>query len=53
MEHAFILEAVRTPRGRGKPGRGALGAVHPQELLAQTLKRSSSAAPSIRAPSTT
>jgi acetyl-CoA C-acetyltransferase len=38
MEKAFILDAVRTPRGRGKPGKGALSAVHPQELLAQTLK---------------
>ncbi|HKI05542.1 MAG TPA: acetyl-CoA C-acetyltransferase [Thermoanaerobaculia bacterium] len=37
MTHAFILEAVRTPRGRGKAGKGALSGVHPQELLAQTL----------------
>jgi len=38
MDNAFILDAVRTPRGRGKPGKGALSAVHPQELLAQTFK---------------
>jgi acetyl-CoA C-acetyltransferase len=38
MEKAFILDAVRTPRGRGKPGKGALSGVHPQELLAQTLR---------------
>jgi len=37
MEEAWILEAVRTPRGRGKKGKGALTEVHPQELLAQTL----------------
>ena len=37
MTDAFILDAVRTPRGRGKAGKGALSSVHPQELLAQTL----------------
>jgi acetyl-CoA C-acetyltransferase len=36
---AYILDAVRTPRGRGKAGKGALSNVHPQELLAQTLNR--------------
>src|SRR5262249_14641299 len=30
---------VRTPRGRGKAGKGALSGMHPQELLAQTLNR--------------
>jgi acetyl-CoA C-acetyltransferase len=39
MTEAFILDAVRTPRGRGKAGRGALSNIHPQELLAQTLNR--------------
>ena len=39
MTDAFILDAVRTPRGRGKAGKGALSGVHPQELLAQTLNR--------------
>jgi acetyl-CoA C-acetyltransferase len=34
---AYIFDAVRTPRGRGKAGKGALSGVHPQELLAQTL----------------
>jgi acetyl-CoA C-acetyltransferase len=38
MANAFILDAVRTPRGRGKAGKGALRGIHPQELLAQTLK---------------
>src|SRR5579883_1989105 len=36
---AYVLDAVRTPRGRGKPGKGALSGIHPQELLAQTLNR--------------
>jgi acetyl-CoA C-acetyltransferase len=39
MTDAFILDAVRTPRGRGKAGKGALSNIHPQELLAQTLNR--------------
>lgn len=39
MAEAWIIDAVRTPRGRGKPGRGALSGVHPQELLAQTLNQ--------------
>src|SRR5262247_382791 len=34
---AYIINAVRTPRGRGKMGKGALNNIHPQELLAQTL----------------
>jgi acetyl-CoA C-acetyltransferase len=34
---AYILSAVRTPRGRGKKDQGALSGLHPQELLAQTL----------------
>ena len=37
MAQAFIVDAVRTPRGRGKAGKGALSGIHPQELLAQTL----------------
>src|SRR5580693_1633988 len=36
---AYILEAVRSPRGRGRAGKGALSSVHPQELLGQTLNR--------------
>ena len=36
MTTAYILDAVRTPRGRGKAGKGALTGIHPQELLAQT-----------------
>jgi acetyl-CoA C-acetyltransferase len=37
MGTAFILDAVRTPRGRGKMEKGALSSVHPQELFAQTM----------------
>ncbi|QSQ24110.1 acetyl-CoA C-acyltransferase [Pyxidicoccus parkwayensis] len=36
---AYILDAVRTPRARAKPGKGALSGLHPQELLAQTLQQ--------------
>ncbi len=39
MRDVFIVDAVRTPRGRGKAGKGALSGVHPQELLAQALNR--------------
>lgn len=38
MADAYIIDAVRTPRGRGKKGKGALTEIHPQELLAQTLR---------------
>ena len=37
MSASYILDAVRTPRGRGKAGKGALSSLHPQELLAQLL----------------
>ncbi len=37
MGSAYIVDAVRTPRGRGKKGSGALSGLHPQELLAQAL----------------
>ncbi|HEU0015414.1 MAG TPA: acetyl-CoA C-acetyltransferase [Longimicrobium sp.] len=39
MAEAYIIDAVRTPRGRGKRGKGSLTEIHPQELLAQTLNR--------------
>src|SRR5262249_8078515 len=38
MTEAYIIDAVRTPRGRGKPGKGALSGVHPQELAAHALR---------------
>ena len=37
MADVFIFDALRTPRGRGKAGKGGLSNHHPQELLAQTL----------------
>ncbi|GMV55754.1 MAG: acetyl-CoA acetyltransferase [Betaproteobacteria bacterium] len=39
MNSAYVVEAVRTPRGRGKKDSGALSGIHPQELLAQSLNR--------------
>ena len=39
MASAYILDAVRTPRGRGKKDVGALSSVHPNQLLAQTLQQ--------------
>ena len=39
MSNAWIIDAVRTPRGRGKPGKGSLSGTHPQALLSQTLNR--------------
>ncbi|MEM9554599.1 MAG: acetyl-CoA C-acetyltransferase [Acidobacteriota bacterium] len=39
MAEAWIIDAVRTPRGRGKKDKGALSGIHPQELMAQTLNR--------------
>src|SRR3954467_8072736 len=38
LTNAFVLDAIRTPRGRGKAGKGALSGIHPQELLAQTFE---------------
>jgi len=37
LSTAVIVDAVRTPSGKGKPG-GALSAVHPVDLLATTLE---------------
>src|SRR5260370_36968806 len=37
MTGTYIIDAVRTPRGRGKMNKGALSSVHPQEPLAQVL----------------
>lgn len=38
MTEAYIIDAVRTPRGIGKPGKGALSHLHPQHLAATVLK---------------
>jgi acetyl-CoA C-acetyltransferase len=34
---SYVIDAARTPRGRGKAGKGALSNIHPQELFAQVL----------------
>ena len=38
MADAYIIDAVRTPRGIGKQGKGALADCHPQHLAATVLK---------------
>jgi acetyl-CoA C-acetyltransferase len=38
MQEAWIIDACRTPRGIGKPGKGALAGIHPQQLGATVLK---------------
>ncbi|HEX7848342.1 MAG TPA: acetyl-CoA C-acetyltransferase [Sphingomonas sp.] len=38
MSEAYIIDAVRTPRGIGKAGKGALAHLHPQHLAATVLK---------------
>jgi acetyl-CoA C-acetyltransferase len=38
MSEAYIIDAVRTPRGTGKVGKGALAHMHPQHLAATVLK---------------
>ena len=38
MPKAYIIDAVRTPRGVGKPGKGALAHLHPQHLAATVLQ---------------
>ncbi|MCA9586738.1 MAG: acetyl-CoA C-acetyltransferase [Myxococcales bacterium] len=38
MMKSYVIDAMRTPRGRGRAGKGALSGVHPQELLAGLLR---------------
>ncbi len=38
MADVFIIDAVRTPRGIGKVGKGALAGMHPQHLAAAVMK---------------
>ncbi len=38
MADAYIIDAVRTPRGIGKVGKGALADMHPQHLAVTVLK---------------
>ena len=35
---SYVIDAMRTPQGRGRAGKGALSGVHPQELLAGLLR---------------
>jgi len=37
MAEAYIIDAVRTPRGIGKPGKGALSHLQPQNVAATVL----------------
>ncbi len=37
MNEAWIIDAVRSPRAIGKPGKGAYSGIHPQRLLSQVL----------------
>ena len=37
MAEAYIIDAVRTPRGIGKMGKGALSSMHPEHLSATVL----------------
>ena len=38
MREAVIVEAVRTPVGKGKAGKGALNPIHPVDLFAHSLR---------------
>ena len=38
MSEALIIDAVRTPRAIGKPGKGAYAGMHPQHLASTVLK---------------
>jgi acetyl-CoA C-acetyltransferase len=38
MSDALIIDACRTPRGIGKPGKGALSHLHPQHLASTVLR---------------
>jgi acetyl-CoA C-acetyltransferase len=37
MTTSYVIDAVRTPRGRGKAAKGSLSGLHPQELVAGLL----------------
>ncbi len=37
MGEAWIIDGVRSPRGRGKAGVGSLSEIHPQRIMAQVL----------------
>ena len=48
MADAYIIDAVRTPRGIGKVGKGSLAHLHPQHLSATVLKAMSRSSRSSR-----
>lgn len=37
MSDAWIIDGLRSPRGRGKKDKGALSSIHPQRIMAQVL----------------
>lgn len=37
MQEVWIIDALRSPRGRGKAGSGSLSGLHPQRCMAQVL----------------
>ena len=37
MSDAWIIDGLRSPRGRGKKDKGALSTIHPQRIMAQVL----------------
>ena len=37
MPDAFIIDGIRSPRGRGKKDKGGLSHIHPQRIMAQVL----------------
>ena len=45
---AWIIDAVRSPRGSGKKDKGALSHLHPQKILGQVLSRYKQARTQIR-----
>lgn len=44
MSTAVIVDVIRTPSGKGKPG-GALSGVHPATLLADVLRTLATSTP--------
>src|SRR4051794_34260391 len=35
---AWVIDGLRSPRGKGKPGTGGLSHLHPQRVMAQVLR---------------
>ena len=53
MADAWIIDACRTPRGIGKPGKGALADIHPQQLARHGAGGASSSATTSTPPTST